>query len=224
MISWIIMLESRSIFCAMIWSSLAPSACWALDWYVLSSSAMVMACPFTSAATSAGGECLQEARYSAAAPAARTTRRRFIGVSLYCSPEGGCRDRPDCPKARFLRRVRGALWARGCPGVSVPGTCRLFGLGVVIGVLAIEFGSACAVGHNAEDVVLAERLHGAGHVIERGGTDFDHQDGAIGHGGEQVGIGREQQRRRIEDSPVEAAGEFLEEQLGLSHVEQFERV
>src|ERR1035441_7577323 len=62
MISWMIMLESRSIFCAMIWSSLAPSACWALDWYVLSSSAMVMACPFTSAATSAGGECLQEAR------------------------------------------------------------------------------------------------------------------------------------------------------------------
>src|ERR1017187_5914308 len=82
---------------------------------------MVMACPFTSAATSAGGECLQEARYSAAAPAARTTKRRFIGVSLYCSPEEGRWDRPACPKARFLRRVVGALWARVCPGVSPRG-------------------------------------------------------------------------------------------------------
>ena len=27
------------------------------------------------------------------------------------------RDRPECPKARLLRRVAGAIWARVCPRV-----------------------------------------------------------------------------------------------------------
>src|ERR1019366_4055233 len=86
---------------------------------------MVMACPFTSAATSAGGECLQEARTSAAAPAARTTRRRFIGVNLYCSPEGGGWDRPACPKARFLRRVDTAGLYRGLASGGIRGQTGL---------------------------------------------------------------------------------------------------
>src|ERR1035441_667495 len=40
------------------------------------------------------------------------------------------RDRPECPKARFLRRVAGALWARACPRVSRPrvSTTRLLAL------------------------------------------------------------------------------------------------
>src|ERR1035437_4949776 len=172
-----------------------------------------MACPFTSAATLAGGECLHEARKSAAIPAARTTRMRFIGVSLYCSPEGG-RTGTDRPDSEFPAKSAG----NSCQACQSPWRARSFGLGVVVGVLAIELGSAGAVGDDAQDVVLAQRLHGAGDVVEGRGADLDHQDRAIRHGGKQVGIGREQQRRGIEDRPVEAAREFLEEQLGLVYL------
>ena len=89
----------------------------------------------------------------------------------------------------------------------------LLRLRVVIRVLAVQLRSARAVGHDSQHVVLAQRLHGASHVVESGGADLDHQDGAVRQRGQQVGVGRKQQRRRIENRPVEAARQFFEQRL-----------
>ena len=47
----------------------------------------------------------------------------------------------------------------------------LFSLRIVVRVFAVEFGSAGAVGHDAEHVIFAQRLNGARDVI--GTTSYD---------------------------------------------------
>src|SRR5205823_4259275 len=47
---------------------------------------------------------------------------------------------------------------------------------------------------------------------------------AIDHRGEQVRVGREQQRRSVEESPVERGVQLVEQGLDLPQVEQLERI
>src|SRR5579862_4618002 len=87
----------------------------------------------------------------------------------------------------------------------------LFRLRIVIRIFAVQLRGAGPVGHDTENVVFAERLHGALHVVERRGPDLHHQDGPVGHSRQQVGISRKQQRWCIENGPVEDVGKLFEE-------------
>ena len=93
---------------------------------------------------------------------------------------------------------------------------------MVIGVLAVEFASARAIDDDAQNIVLAQRLHRARNGIDGGGADAHHQDRAVAKCGQQVGIGREQQRRAVEDDPVEQAGQAIEHLFNFFQIEQLE--
>ena len=46
----------------------------------------------------------------------------------------------------------------------------------------------------------------------------------MAEGGEEVGVGGEQQRRAVEDDPIEDAGKFVEELLDFAQIEKLERI
>ena len=62
-----------------------------------------------------------------------------------------------------------------------------------------------AVDDDAQHVVIAQRLHGAGDRIDGGVADADHQQSPVAQGRKQVRVGGEEQRRAIQNDPVEQA-------------------
>ncbi len=65
--------------------------------------------------------------------------------------------------------------------------------------------------HDAENPILAERLHGAFDQCVRCRTGLDHHDRAVHHRREQVGVGQDHHRRRIDDDPVEGVARLVQQ-------------
>src|ERR1019366_644671 len=95
-------------------------------------------------------------------------------------------------------------------------------IGMVIGVPAIEFTAAGAVDDDAENVVLAQGLHRASNGIDGGSADTNYQNGAMAQRGKKVRVGGEQQRRAVQNNPIEEAGQMVEHLLDFLQIEQFQ--
>ncbi len=92
---------------------------------------------------------------------------------------------------------------------------------VIVGVFAVKLTAPSAVDHNAQYVVFAQRLKSSRHRIEGCRPDPNHQDCSIAHGRKQVRISREQERRAVENHPIEMIPQSVDQFLALLQVEQF---
>src|SRR5579884_3381508 len=70
---------------------------------------------------------------------------------------------------------------------------------VIVGVLAVQLAATRAVHHDAEHVVLTQRLHGARDRINGCRADAHHQNSPVAQRRQQVGVGGEQQRRAVQN-------------------------
>src|SRR5271168_4856168 len=72
-------------------------------------------------------------------------------------------------------------------------------VGAIVAVFAIQVAPASAVDDDAQNIIFTKRLHGAPNGIDFGDADPGYQNRTVTERGQQVGVGRGQQRGAVQD-------------------------